>query len=715
MCINACAMTILSLLQTFAGSRWLSEPWIVTNISSFGSFVNPNNAAGWLLVHMAIAIGLVVIAWGKTPIKGHSRPFGSSAWQERRNTFALSIRLRLASLNSRQVLSVVTVVLLLTGVAATVSRGGIVAAISCLLICAALRRSLLSLLSCSLLLAGVFFVLTALEFDSRVISELGTLESPLTEGISRTDHWSDSLTSVRDFPLLGSGQGAYAWSTRPYLRHGDLNWFRNADNQYVEVVVESGLLGLTFFVGFGIWLTVASIRLIAAETKTHPHQGWWPEPGGIGLAGLALITSQGIAVFFDFGIGHCSTIAAIAVVSGTLAAVVRSRRPSSQSAPAWYSPSGMLMGLSLRIAMVIAASTAVPELRHMDQIDPAITESARLLDSPVTRPALARLPVLNRQFSEALERYPDHPIVRMSLLRVVEARFRLQLIDQLSPVDAPLEDRELQNAWRQLTPVSLPDRIAIARTQLAPADFSHLQTSIKANLRDFPWHELARDMSRQMPLEPGIAVQSAAGYVSIGKLKDEQLQELNAVLFTDPAGARNLFLCGVLCLLEGRMQQTEAFWQQSLVVSERFRVAVLQNALRYLPQDQTLEMFAPREYLTTVNTALARISPELQAELFTLAESQWLSVRNNPTREQRVQRAVHLIHEEEPDVALKWIDGCLAEFPDLLELRPLRANCLEKQGKLGEAIGEWMRYEHFDPTNPQTAKTIKRLKKLQDN
>lgn len=716
MCANASVLTICALVQSFTRSRWLTEAWMITNKAPFGSFINQNNAAGWLLVNAAFAIGFAVVVWGDTSATpGESRSSRRATGKERRVLAFSNLRHRIASLNSLQVISIVTVVLLLTGVAATLSRGGIVAGISCLLVCAAtrmqIRRSLMLLLPFSLLLVLVSLFLVALELDAPILAELLTLKDPASEANSRVVHWADSLGSVRDFPVLGSGQGAYTWSTRPYLRKGIASWFKNADNQYVEILVESGLLGLSLCLGFGIWLTVLSLKLISARSEPQSNHGVLLHRTGIGTAGIALVASQGIAAFTDYGIGLSSTMAAIALLAGILTVIARRQQSGTRVAPARYSPNGTIAGLLLRIGMVIGAATAVAELRHEDQIDPAIVETARLFDTPVTRKTLERLPVLDQQLSAAMAEYADHPVVRMSLLKIVEARFRLRVIDELSPPNSPLNDQQLQDTWKQLNPIGLPDRMASAKQNMGPDEFNQLHGTIERIASEFPWHQIARDISRQMPLEPEVAVLAASGYSSIGTLDDEQLQELDAVRFTDPAGDLDLFLCGTVCLLEGQMEQTKEFWIQSLNVSERFRVLILLNALRFMSPDLAIQTFAPQEYATTVRTAMASSTPELQAGLLKQAESQWLVAQNAPSREQRIQRTSHLLRVTSPESALDWIDRCLAVLPDLAELRPQRAKILEDQGQLDEAIGEWLRYQHFAPNDRQSANAIQRLTK----
>lgn len=717
MCANASVFTILSLLQSFSESRWFGEGWLITNKMPFGTFVNQNNAAGWLLVHVAFAIGLSVIVFTTSrSSSGSSQSKGLLSTREWGRGVFSRIRYRIASLNSVQVLSVVAIALLLAGVAATRSRGGIVAAVCCLLTCAAsrmqFRHSLLWLLPCCLLFTVVGAFLVALELDGPILADLLTLKNPVLEANSRVLHWKDSLASFQDFPVWGSGQGAYAWSTRPYLRHGETAWFRNADNQYVEILVESGLLGVSLCVGFGAWLSVLSLKLMSKRQEDQVYDLSQRHRVGIGLAGLAIVASQAVAACSDFGIGLNSTIAAIAMFAGISTAVVCRQSVNLDGGHTSSSAQGLVSGSLIRIAMIVAAAVAVPELRHLDQIDPVVSETALLFDSPVTRDRLKRLPILDKRLTTALKHYPDHNTVRRSQMKIVEARFRLRVLDQLATAGEPLGDKQLQKAWTQLKPMGLLERLASARMALPAEDFDQLQSIINSVLEQFPWPKMAMKLSGQAPLTPNVAIIAAAGHSATGKATDEHLRQLNAVKFTDPAGARPLFQCGLLALLADQPQQAREFWIQSLKSSERFRVPILVNALRFWSHTETVDMFAPVDFATTVRTALAKTTPELTIGLLEKAEFQWLKVSQMPSRDQRIQRAVFLIHTQSTDKASEWINHCLAELPDLSALRPMRAKLLEEQGNWDEAIGEWIRFQHFEPADRRSTRAIERLKKL---
>jgi tetratricopeptide (TPR) repeat protein len=427
------------------------------------------------------------------------------------------------------------------------------------------------------------------------------------------------------------------------------------------------------------------------------------------LAGTAMLASQAVAAFFDFGIGRSSTMSAIAVFGGILAASHRSHPGLQTGAPTWFALDGGFVGWTLRVALAAAVYGSVPELIQADRAHPAIVESARFLAAPVTRETLERLPAVQEQLTTTLRLYPDDAIVRDYLVRIVEARFRWRLIDEMDPPEKPMDEKQLQAAWRDLTPLGLAERMTTLQKNLDPQDFRALQVQMTELAQELPWIDMAREAVRRMPLGPGLAVDAAAGATSLGKFEETQLNQLQSVRFTDAAGARRLFQCGRICLLTNRQEQAVEFWNQSLQVSELFRINILMSVLSFRTPEQALDIFPPTEYTATVKAALTSSTPELQAGLWRIADAQWLTVSANPNADQRLQRARHLARRGSPEELLKWIDECLSIDPTTLELRQMRASTLETQGKLDEAIGEWMRYEHFDSNSKLPSRSIKRL------
>ena len=78
-------------------------------------------------------------------------------------------------------------------------------------------------------------------------------KAPLT---FRVTGWQAALSMIRDYPLLGVGYGkrSYARLFEKYKQHPDVEKWAHAHNTFLQVAVETGLLGLAVFV----WL-VATI------------------------------------------------------------------------------------------------------------------------------------------------------------------------------------------------------------------------------------------------------------------------------------------------------------------------------------------------------------------------------------------------------------------------------------------------------------------------
>lgn len=128
-------------------------------------------------------------------------------------------------------------------------------------------------------------------------------------------------------------------------------------------------------------------------------------------------------------------------------------------------------------------------------------------------------------------------------------RFRWRLIDEMDPPETPMDEKQLQAAWRELTPLGLARRLTNLQKNLDPRDFRALQVQLTELAQELPWIEMAREAVRRMPLAPGLAVDAAAGATSLGNLEETQINQLQSVRFTDAAGTGDCFnVAGSACL-----------------------------------------------------------------------------------------------------------------------------------------------------------------------
>ena len=157
--------------------------------------------------------------------------------------------------------------------AATGSRSGLLALIAGVSVVGVHRipwRWLLASLSTAavlLLLSGPFVLERLLRVDFLA---------------SRLAPWADMATLVRFFPMFGSGFGTFSVAYWPYQRNVSYEFWLHAHNEYLQWVIEAGLLGIVVLL-----LTMRSVRM---RVSIHPH-------GDAGVAALAVFAAQSLLDF----------------------------------------------------------------------------------------------------------------------------------------------------------------------------------------------------------------------------------------------------------------------------------------------------------------------------------------------------------------------------------------------------------------------------------
>ena len=230
-----------------------------------GTFADRNHFAGWIAAASLFVLGWVLRAWLPLQSARGFRP-GTNLGGRGDSLF---------------VLGCVT-----CGLAVAVysgSRGGALALAvglavwMALLTCRSKRRSRLMLIF--LVLVGLLCPL--LLVSDNLLNRLAATPADLGHGYPKLALWGQSLLIFTRFPLVGTG-----WDTfRPAFSHfknfaGDLTFF-HAENEYIQFLVETGLLGLVaggaLLLHFGRRALTLALRDRCAE----------PEAAFGALAGLA--------------------------------------------------------------------------------------------------------------------------------------------------------------------------------------------------------------------------------------------------------------------------------------------------------------------------------------------------------------------------------------------------------------------------------------------
>ncbi len=710
--VNACAVTLVALIQSFGdGKMLIGAFWMRNTARPFGPFVNPNNAAGWLCVHLAIAIGLMILVWGREADINTGR-WGPARWHEHFRIALTHWTSRLARLNVQHILAAFSIVLLLLGVAATLSRGGICAAIICVSVAVFAqwqwRKVVLFALPMSLISGLALGSLVLFDLDADVFKELRTLKDPVSESTGRLLHWSDSLGVVRDFPALGAGLGTYRFCTLPYQRRWVGSWFVNADNQFIEIIVESGFLGLSVILAFGGTLLLDSGRLLQFS-RSGRSRDWLSSHGyrAAGVMGLAIVPSQAFAMLFDFGAGSLATVSVVSFLAGSIAGLKSlTRNGDTGGLPDSGVSAQAAFSIMIRVCCVVTAVVGTSDLIHSHRIYTVIVESERAIASPVSRSQLGRAAELNKSMQQLLAERPDDIEGTWTQLRLRESLFRLKLIDSLA--ETPPDDKVLRTVWEQLSPIGLACHLQVLRSGADFVNQEEVERRFREALLENDWLRDAAKLSSANPLVPGVlADEIAAEYCITGLApQSERIQEL---LFADPAGARRLFWIGHISQWAGKPDVAQKCWQQSLASTEAFRAIILSEAWEQLAPVDCLSVYAPLIYEDSVQVLDQINNAGLRQSVLQLCDQQWKQLDlNHLSRRQRLQRAKQL-RIADPDSAILWIDECLLGFPEELDLRRMRAALLEQGGRFKDALGEWLRIQHYEPDNAAAEASLQRL------
>lgn len=479
---SAAAVSIVGILQrvTFSG-RTLLPNETVSGVLPFAFFVNRNNAACYLLIGFAAAVGLLYWNLFREIPNRKPRPIISReipVWRQIQQNVGIFI----AELTPSRVACLLLVLMIGLGVLATLSRGGVLA----LLVAGVLTTMTFGMVRDSetrigwavFALIGVVGLALWLGFGTQLASRFEELNDPnAINALDRIQHWSATSPAILDFGLLGSGLGSYHSVHRLYRRNLEERSFEHADNQYFETLVETGWIGLL--------LLIAAIGLVVWSVILISQKGTSTRTMAIGVAGMFLIIAVAVASITDFGVQLPANCLVLAMFVGIISLHTQSFASRLKKRPSLLKrelPRTFSWGVTLLVVIAVGLSTwhlrtlaamerlgAVRTLRETylsltrEQTDRQIAELEPLVTATPTYWGLRRMGELHlhryrlARFEQVVDRLPASPASlwqSTNLISLHEQIHRFKRMDDQrtieSFVSAPEAKRDIVPAWKWL-------------------------------------------------------------------------------------------------------------------------------------------------------------------------------------------------------------------------------------------------------------------------
>jgi len=304
---------LLEALYSFAQFSGYHLPYLKPDQANWlasGTFLNRNHLAGYLEMVIPLTCGVLFLCLGK------SGPFPL------KRLMALFDEQYLKALLILFLIGVMICALLLSG-----SRGGMLSfAASMIFLCllAFMRRGLRKWA----LVVMIFLLLTLgvalLSSPERAIKRLDALTKPDTEQsfTYRKDVWQNSLLIWRDFPIFGSGLGSFAHIFRRYQGFVSDLFFAYAESDYVQLVVETGIVGTLLMFWLGI---LFFYRTIVAWKQRRSR---WTMT--MAAAGLSAVFSLCIHSGVDFNLHVPSNAVTFTVIAALSYVAAHTHRKSKR-------------------------------------------------------------------------------------------------------------------------------------------------------------------------------------------------------------------------------------------------------------------------------------------------------------------------------------------------------------------------------------------------
>ncbi len=492
----------------------------------FGPYVNRNNCAGYLLMCLAAAIGLLIVVSNRNAgglsapklIVSKEIPF----WRQ----FNFYLLRFISELTAAKIATLIAMTLIATGIVSTLSRGGVLAllvgAIITLATYARARRASYAGLVFLPLVVLVIAFSAWVGFGEQFLERVQ--EKSEAQSNSRLAHWQEMIPATSENGWLGYGLGSYKNVHRIYRETRELGAFQFAENNFLQALVEAGWPGLILYLLAFCLALCYSLLLMTRGTSAGTVAP--------GVTGMFLLSSQAVASFFDFGFYLPANLILMSVLVGFLAYHAHSLagRLKKQTWLKYQLPNHLVQIALLIVFAGVTFSTL--DFYRRWEIDSVMDVKVRNF-SPTTLTLKetedkigAITPLLNRTSSAQALGYTARLWIHRSRLKAAEQ------LDSLKAIDSMPESERV--AWRaknwDLTQLArIDEHVASIRrdeSEYAAIEFTRSPFAVENYPRARLFLELSR---RQSPMQASVHAQVARLNSIAGNRRSSEIDMVRAI------------------------------------------------------------------------------------------------------------------------------------------------------------------------------------------
>jgi len=581
----------------------------------FGSFVNKNNAAGYLLVTFCASMFFFaqqLFIWTRK-----NRPQGlvlaEDHWKgesEAKKSLLSSAVELFAELQPKQLYCTAAITIIFGGILATLSRGGMVAlAATCLVAFAVFSRSskwIVTLATVGLLTLGIGFVIYSGQ-STDVSAKLETLSNIDNAAAPRLLHWQDAWPYASQHLILGCGAGTYRYVSNSFQTFFFQKTYAHAENVYLETLTEMGIGAVALLVLAIIYCLYCSIRLIR-RNETFDR--------ALGVVGLTCLVGQSVASAMDFGIYQPANTFLMAVIMGCVvgraATDIVGRKQASEN-------TGSLSSFAVKFMLILAIvscfwgvyeSHAIESRKRAKRTIDLIKEIKRPYNRYTSNRSLQRI---KRRLEHAINVRPDDMESHFQMGELSLVSFQAEatgaLLEQakeeqkaISATGQEVPEIDMDALWSMTAPTAIHRQLRFAQrnnTQLAQA--------IKTDER-IKQHFLAawESFTKAEQYSPYLA-KTQYRLAELSAFFDPGSEEahIKAALGRTLSNTKLMFGCGLLALNSGNQRVAVDLWSKCLSNpnSRPYVRPVVQISQAELPMKSFFEKVLPQDPAKLIDVA----------------------------------------------------------------------------------------------------------------